>query len=158
MTEALDEVAIISALQSIHLFAEMDYEHIATVFKAGGVENVPSGTVLCEANTIDERLIVFLQGAMRLETAAGERIDTIEPVRVIGEMGVFTGQPRSTRVVAEQECAVMFLGQEVWAEIFESDPDVGIQMQTGLIKDLYARIHDMNAELQKMREEQREDG
>ena len=158
MTETLDEVQIIGALQSIHLFAEMDYEHIATVFKAGQVESVQPGTVLCEAMTIDERLIVFLQGAMRLETAEGEKIDTIEPVRVIGEMGVFTGQPRSTRVVAAEECAVMFLGQEVWAEIFESDPDVGIRMQTGLIKDLYTRIHHMNAELQKAREAQQQEG
>ena len=66
----------------------MEYEHIETVFKAGQVQKVQAGEVLCEAMTIDERLIVFLQGAMRLETAEGEKIDTMVPVRVIGEMGV----------------------------------------------------------------------
>jgi len=40
----------------------------------------------------------------------------------------------------------MFLAQEVWVELFDRDPDVGIRMQTGLIKDLYARIHAINAE------------
>ena len=35
------------------------------------------------------------------------------------------------------------------AEIFESDPDVGIRMQSGLIKVLYDRIHDVNEELRQ---------
>ena len=77
------------------------------------------------------------------------------PVRVIGEMGVFTGQSRSTRVVAEEGCVVMMLGNDAWAEIFASDPDVGIKMQSGLIKDLYARIHDMNQELRALRRQDR---
>ena len=45
----------------------------------------------------------------------------------------------------------MTLGNEVWAEIFESDPDVGIRMQSGLIKVLYDRIHDVNEELRQLR-------
>ncbi|MBT7585293.1 MAG: hypothetical protein HN558_07135 [Gemmatimonadetes bacterium] len=49
----------------------------------------------------------------------------------------------------------MFLAQEVWVELFDRDPDVGIRMQTGLIKDLYARIHAINAELRKLRDSSR---
>ena len=45
----------------------------------------------------------------------------------------------------------MMLGNDVWAEIFASDPDVGIGMQSDLIKDLYTRIHDMNEELRALR-------
>jgi len=62
---------------------------------------------------------------------------------------------RTTRVVAEEGCVVMMLGNDVWAEIFASDPDVGIKMQSGLIKDLYARIHDMNQELRALRRQDR---
>ena len=50
----------------------------------------------------------------------------------------------------------MFLAQEVWVELFDCGPDVGIRMQTGLIKDLYARIHAINAELRKLREQQQD--
>ena len=49
----------------------------------------------------------------------------------------------------------MFLAQEIWVELFDRDPDVGIRMQTGLIKDLYARIHAINAELRKLRDSSR---
>jgi hypothetical protein len=30
--------------------------------------------------------------------------------------------------VAEEECVVMFLAQEVWVELFDRDPDVGIRI------------------------------
>jgi hypothetical protein len=89
--------------------------------------------------------------AVALDGAFGDG----EQLRVIGEMGVFTEQSRSTRVVAEEGCVVMMLGNDVWAEIFASDPDIGIKMQSGLIKDLYARIHDMNQELRALRRQDR---
>ena len=45
----------------------------------------------------------------------------------------------------------MMLGNAVWAESFASDPDVGMGMQSDLIKDLYTRIHEMNEELRALR-------
>ena len=153
MTESMDEFQIISGLQKIPLFAEMDHNQLTTVYKAGELRQVQPEEVLCEAMTVDERLMVFLQGKLRLESEKGRYLSALEPVRVIGEMGVFTEQARATRVVVEEESTVMFLGSDVWEELLETDLDIGIKMQSGLIKILYDRIHDMTREIHDLREQ-----
>ena len=65
--------------------------------------------MLYEAGTIDAQLVEFLQGKVRMEFAEGVRLAEISKVRVIGEMGVLTGQPRSTRVVTEDASTVLEL-------------------------------------------------
>lgn len=149
----MDQVEITSALQSIPLFADMDYQQISTLYEAGSLLQIEADEVLCEADTIDENLIIFLAGEMRIESADGEQIAIIDAVRTIGEMGVFTGQSRSTYVVATQPSTVLVLAADVWDELLESDPDVGLKIQSGLIKILYARMHDMTEELRTLRAE-----
>ena len=149
----MDKVQITAVLQSIHLFADMDYQQISTLYEAGSLLQIEADEVLCEAETIDEHLIIFLAGEMRIESAEGEQLAVIDEVRTIGEMGVFTGQPRSTYAVATQPSTVLVLASDVWSELLESDPDVGLKIQYGLIKILYGRMHDMNEELRVLRAE-----
>ena len=136
MTETMDVFQIISDLQKIPLFAEMDYSQLDTVCKTGELRQVQPEEVLCEAMTVDERLIVFLQGKLRLESEKGRYLSALEPIRVIGEMGVFTEQARATRVVVEEESTVMFLGSDIWDELLEKDLDIGIKMQSGFSRQV----------------------
>jgi len=149
----MDQVQIIGALQNIPLFADLEYQQISTLYEAGSLLQIEADEVLCEAETIDEHLIIFLAGEMRIESSDGLQLATINEVRAIGEMGVFTGQARATYVVATQASTVLVLASDVWGELMENDPDVGLKIQSGLIKILYARMHDTNEELRALRAE-----
>jgi hypothetical protein len=69
----MDQVQIIAALQSIPLFSDMDYQQISTLYDTGTLRQIEADEVLCHAQTIDENLIVFLEGEMRLESADGDQ-------------------------------------------------------------------------------------
>ena len=153
MTESMDEAEIVSALQTIPLFAEMEYDQIMTLYNAGELRQVQPDEMLSEANTVDDRLTIFLRGRLRLESPQGSKLADLEPVRAVGEMGVFTGRSRSTHVIAEEDSLVMILAAEVWEDLWYSDPDIGSKLQVGLIKVLYDRIHDMNQELHALQEQ-----
>ena len=60
----MDQVQIIGALQSIPLFADLDYQQITTFYEAGSLLQIEADEVLCEAETVDENLIIFLAGAL----------------------------------------------------------------------------------------------
>tara|TARA_B110000495_G_C23028621_1_gene611842 strand:+ start:1148 stop:1606 length:459 start_codon:yes stop_codon:yes gene_type:complete len=149
----MDQVQIIGALQSIPLFADLDYQQITTFYEAGSLLQIEADEVLCEAETVDENLIIFLAGEMRIESSDGQQVAIIDKVRSIGEMGAFTGQALATYVVATQTSTVLVLASDVWGELLESDPGVGLKIQSGLLKILYARMHDMNEELRALRAE-----
>ena len=88
MPEPLDEARLVKILLDIPLFDDLDYTQISSIIQACTQREVQPGEVLCESRTIDQRLIVLLEGRLRLESAEGGNLAELTPVRLIGEMGV----------------------------------------------------------------------
>jgi len=75
----------------------------------------------------------------------------VTEARVLGEMGVLTGQARSSRVVADMETTILALTREALEGLVEADPDMGQRLLTNLIQLLYSRIFDVNQEIGNLR-------
>ena len=144
------DVKLVKTLLDISLFEDLDYTQVQAIIDVGTRETVEPGKVLSEPRTIDERLLILLDGRLRLETAAGDLLDYQLPVRVLGEMGVFTGQIRSTRCVVEDTSDILILPAEALDEMLEEDPQMGNHMLANLIKLLYSRVYDMNQEMEHL--------
>jgi CRP-like cAMP-binding protein len=152
MSEPMQEIHLAKILLDIPLFEDLDFSQISSLLKVCHHREVQPGEVLCEPRTIDERLLIFLKGKLRLESAEGGKFAEMTPVRVVGEMGVFTGQTRSSRVVAEQPSTVLELDASELQELVEEDPQIGNHMLVNLVKLLYTRMYDTNEELGLMRD------
>ena len=148
MPELFDEVRLVKMLLDIPLFEDLDYTQISEIIQTGTQRIVHPGEVLCKSRTIDERLLILLDGKLCLESAEGQRFADMTPVRVIGEMGVFTGQTRSSRVVAEGAAVILELLAVDLQDLVEEDPQIGNHMLASLIKMLYTRLHDVNEEVE----------
>ncbi len=146
-----EDVRLVKTLLDIPLFEDLDYTQIQAIVDIGTRETVNSGTVLSEPRTVDERLLVLLDGRLRLESAAGDLLDYQTPVRVLGEMGVFTGQIRSTRVVVQDPADILILSAGALDDMVEEDPQMGNHMLANLIKLLYSRFFDVNKEMEHLR-------
>ena len=146
-----DDVMLVKSLLDIALFEDLDYTQVQAIIEIGERKTMNSGDVISEPRTIDERLVILLDGRLRLESAAGDLLDYQLPVRVLGEMGVFTGQIRSTRVVVEDSADVLILAAESLDEMLEEDPQMGNHMLANLIKLLYSRLYDVNQEMEHLR-------
>ena len=152
MADFQNESELVGALMEIPLFANLDYGEIEKLLECADLCDVETDAVLCEPNTIDERLIVFLEGKLRIETLEGHKLADVAQLRIIGEMGVFTGQPRSSRVVAEEASTILELEGSELQELVEGDPDLGNHLLMSLIKLLYDRTHYMNDDIKELRE------
>ena len=137
----------------LSLFEGLDFNQISNINRACTQREVEPGTVLCEPLTIDERLLIFVDGKLRLESADGVKLAEVTEIRVIGEMGVLTGQSRSSRVVAEEPSSVLELEAAELEKLVDDEPELGHQMLVNLCKLLYARVHDMNEDLAALQEE-----
>ena len=153
MPEQMDEVGLVNALMMVPLFEGVDYDQISSILQISKQRELEPGTVLCEAFTIDKRLVIFLQGKLRLESSEGVLLAEVSSVRVVGEMGVLTGQSRSSRVVAEEASTVLELEAADLGDLFEAEPDVANKMMVNLVKLLYARVHDANQDIHTLRDE-----
>ena len=150
MSESMDEVRLVKVLLDIPLFDDLDYTQISSIIGVCTRREAQPGEVLCEPRTVDHRLTVLLTGRVRLESAGGGKLADLMPVRLIGEMGVFTGLSRSSRVVVEEPAQVLELDADDLGGLVEEDPKLGNHMFASLVKLLYTRLHDINDDVEDL--------
>ena len=151
--EKPNDVELVKRLMGLPLFRDMHAHQINRLLELSSKRELAVGEVLCNPMTIDDRLIVFVEGKLRLESSGGERLAEIVPLRVVGEMGVLTGQSRQTRVVVEEASVVFELEAGQLQSLLEDDPEIISHMQVSLIKGLYERIGGMNEDIKKLQDQ-----
>ena len=147
----MDDVELARVLMNIELFEGLEYDQIEKIMTCGEQRVLAPGDVLSEPLTVDEQLSVFLQGKLRIESADGVSLSEVTEVRVRGEMGVLTGQARSSRIVADNLTTILALSREALEQVGEADPDMGQLMLVNLIKLLYSRTFSVNQEIENLR-------
>ena len=141
---AMNEVGLVSTLMSIDLFDGLDVGQAQHLRDASQRRSLPAGQALTEPLRVDERLWVFLRGRLRIESAAGVGLVDVTEPRVLGEMGVLLGLPRSSRVVAEEDTDLLELTSGDLEELVLEDPNIGQQLLGNLCRTLYARLHELS--------------
>jgi CRP-like cAMP-binding protein len=137
----------------IELFEGFEYAQVEKIMATGTQRVLAPGEVLSESETVDENLCVFLEGKLRIESADGVPLSAVTKVRVLGEMGVLTGQARSSRVVAEDSTTILELTSDALHSLVEEDPEIAQRMLTNLCTVLYGRMHNVNREMEQLRSE-----
>jgi CRP-like cAMP-binding protein len=147
MIDASERGPLVKMLLDVPLFEALDYTQIGAMLDIAEMLTPEADVVLCESRSMDERLLILLNGTLRLESAEGEFLDEMVGVRVIGEMGVFTGQLRSSRVVLRDGAQLLAIQSTELEALLEEDGQFAHHLFSSLIKLLYTRLHDINSEV-----------
>jgi SulP family sulfate permease len=79
-----------------------------------------------------------------------KRVRSLGPGTVVGEMALYSGQPRSADVVAETPCRVRRLSAERFARLEREHPAVAIQFHSFVVKLLSLRLAAANDEIRSL--------
>lgn len=149
----MDDAELTSTLMSLELFGGLEHDQVEKIARSCTERMLAPGEVLSEAQTVDDRLSVFLEGQLRIESADGVLLSQVTQVRILGEMGVLVGLTRSSRVVADDETRILELTGDALQGFVDEDPDLAQRMLANLCTLLYTRMYDANQEIEDLREE-----
>jgi len=108
--------------------------------------SVPAGTVLIRQEEPPGDLFVLRSGRLAVETRTSEgtriRLRALRPGVVVGEVGLYTGTPRTADVVAETESVVLRFSAGSIARIEAEEPEVAAALHRWLAMTLADRLHE----------------
>ncbi|MGD0090420.1 MAG: SulP family inorganic anion transporter, partial [Planctomycetota bacterium] len=84
---------------------------------------------------------------MRLDGGQTKRLRTFGPGTIVGEMGLYSKQPRSADVVACGSCRVRKLSAGQLAQLEREHPEVAIEFHTFVIRLMSSRLAAANEEI-----------
>ena len=128
-------------LQKIPLFSDLPTPKLRKVLSICSKIALDEGQLLCKKGDQSNAMYILLTGKLAVKVGQATPVATIEPVNSIGEMGVFTGEPRSATVQAVQKSALLLLRCHDMNMLIKKDPEFGVKVMSKVIRILAERIN-----------------
>ena len=97
-------------------------------------------------------MYILLSGELSVRTKDNTQIAKISPVEPVGEMGLFTDEPRSATLVATKDSSCFVLGKNPLEYAMRTNKDIEITLCRNVIATLAARLRGSHEELDHLRQ------
>lgn len=149
---AEQKARLLSFLSKIPLFSDLPLSSLRKVLAICSKVALDEGQVLCKKDDESNAMYVLLSGKLAVKIDTSIPVATIEPVSSIGEMGVFTGEPRTATVQAIQKSALLLLHKYELNVLIKRDTEFGVRIMSKVIKILSERIANDNRKMQEFQD------
>ena len=140
----LDSSHFIAALRRIPLFEGLKPKQGMALLKACERRSIAVREQLCQIGEGSEEMFILLSGKLSVRNEDGTQIALIEPIAPMGEMGIFTGEPRSATVLASEPSTLLVLGKSRLNMLLRQNPEVELVISRNLIQILSQRLRAAN--------------
>jgi len=137
-------------LGSISLFQYLPKERINVLLDRCMKLTLAEGDILCRQGEVSDALYILVFGKLGVRMESSSPVAFIDPVSTIGEMGVFTGAPRSATVQAFTRAGVLKLDSRDIHALIDSDPQVGVTILSRVIRILSDRLASGNIRISEI--------
>jgi len=120
-------------LHRIPLFAGFDRRQVERLGMLADEVDVPAGKVLMRQGDSGDDLMVLVSGQVGIERN-GERINTLGPGDVFGEIAVIERGPRTATVTTEAPTQLLVINHRDFHALMEEFPEVAAQLLATLAK------------------------
>jgi CRP/FNR family transcriptional regulator, cyclic AMP receptor protein len=145
-------IQLIEVLQKIMLFKGLTLLQFREMLRICGRRSFKEGDYVCHMGEEAIEFFVLLQGTLKVMLQDDKVIARIEPIGVVGEMGVFTGEKRSANIVAVSPCVVLTVHRLEMLNLFRQDVDMSIKILMNVIQELSSKIRHDNVIIQQLRQ------
>ena len=135
---------LVKVIQKIPIFGGFELEHIQRLLKICQLRNFQAGERIYVTGEPSEEMLVLLKGMLLVTGESGEEFAQIRPGNPTGEMGVFTGQPRSADITAAVDSTAIVLSGEHLGVVLGANMEMHVKVLQNLVTILCARLAEAN--------------
>ena len=140
---------LLTFLHKIPLFSDLPTSTLRKVLSICAKVALADGQILCKKGDPSNAMYILLTGKLAVKIRDDTPVAMIEPVNSIGEMGVFTGEPRSATVQAVKTSALLILKSSEMNALIRRDTEFGVRIMSKVIRILSERISADNFRIQE---------
>lgn len=135
---------LVKVIQKIEVFRRFDPSDVQRLLRICKFRNFTGGDYIYTHGEASDEMLILLKGSLRVMGESGDELARIAPGNPIGEMGLFTGQPRSADIIAnEKSTAIILRGSELKV-LLAGAIDMHIKVLYNVIAILSQRVTDAN--------------
>ncbi len=113
--------ALLRIIEKISIFNNMGADNVRTVLQLCERRTVQPWDTLCKIREQSNDMAILLSGQLGIFTAENRQTSTVQPVALVGEVGLITGQPRTATVRAIQQSSLLVLPKTAFDRLVRSN-------------------------------------
>ena len=140
--------AIFERLNNISILSPLDDNEVEMLANASAVRVFAPGEKIVRRGQTGHSMFVIHRGSVFIqikEDGKPKKIKTLYEGDFFGEMGLFTGEPRTATVIAEEETEVLEINHLCFKPILESNPEL-VESFSKLIEERRELLHETRDE------------
>lgn len=112
---------LLRIIEKVPIFNNMGAENAKAILQLCERRTVQPWDTLCKVREQSNDMAILLSGQLGVFTAENRQISTVQPVALVGEVGLITGQPRTATVRAIQQSSMLVLGKTAFDRLMRSN-------------------------------------
>ena len=141
---------LLLVLRKISIFKGLELEHIQRLLRVGTSEIYGVGDSIYTTGEPSLEMMVLLQGRFVVTNQGGDVLGEILPGTSTGEMGVFTGQPRSANISAAERSVAVVLKKAALDSVLASNLTMHVRIMQNMVTLLSDRLNAANKQNDKL--------
>ena len=135
---------VVKVIQKLELFKGLAAEQVQRLLPICHFKDFESGDEVYAAGSQSREMLILLTGGINVVGNTGELLAEISPGASVGEMGVFTGEPRSADIVAAENSRGIAITKAELGKLLDMNPDLYIKLLNNLVAILSNRLVNAN--------------
>ena len=149
MVVNLREHQLMKVVQKIGIFSNLTHAEALTLLRASHYRTFEAGETIYTAGSASDEMLILVAGRLSVTSHSGDELAEIPAGGCIGEMGIFTGHPRSANIVAVGRSAGFTITKAEMVTALSANKDMLIKLLQNLVSLLSERLTAANLRLEK---------
>ena len=135
---------MMQVLQKIPVFKGLEVKEALLLLRLCHSAVYKTSQIVFGVGEPSTEMLILLKGRLHVASRSGEVLASLQPGAATGEMGIFTGHPRSASIVAAEPSAGLIIRKPELAIVLSSNKDMHLRLLYNIISLLSDRLADAN--------------
>lgn len=150
-----DSAKIIESMKKIPFFKGLSNVQYKKILNICTKQMIPKDHYICRIGDDSNELYLLTKGQFKIMLQSNMLLTYITPIRLVGEIGVFTGSKRTASVLAYMDSTVIKINKNELFRLFTSDAELSSRMMLNVIADLANKLIEDNDLIEELRNKKR---
>lgn len=135
---------LVKVIQKIEIFRNFDVSDVQRLLRVCNFSNFKQDEHIYVFGESSNEMLILLKGSLRVMGEAGDELARIKPGMPVGEMGLFTGQPRSADIIAHENSTAIVLNGDELKVLLSGAIEMHLKVLYNVIAVLSSRVSEAN--------------
>ena len=139
---------MMKVLQKVTIFKGFDVSEAEHLLQRCFLQTYEVGQEIYRADEASEEMLILLNGQLAVTSKAGKGLGEVVAGTSTGEMGFFTGEPRSANVTATAQSTGLVLRKSVLQALLQEDNKIHVKVLRNVLALLSKRLADASMQIE----------